>query len=102
MFLTNVDPLSKVIHIPSAECFVTKALDAMDPSQLALVLAIHTAAVVSMSKNQCMGVFGHSREHIIVSYVQATQAALVAAGIMKTHSLIVLQGFVIYLVRVSG
>lgn len=98
IFLANVNPLSKVIHVPSAECFVTKVLDALNPSQLALVLAIHTAAVVSMSKSQCMGIFGHSREHMVVSYIQATQAALAAAGIMKTHSLIVLQGFVIYLV----
>lgn len=101
MFLANVNPLSKVIHVPSVERFVAKDLDTLDRPQLALVLAIHSAAVVSMSKNQCMGMFGHSREHMIASYTQATQAALAAAGIMGKHSVVVLQGFVIYLVRPS-
>jgi hypothetical protein len=102
-FLQNVNPLSKVIHAPSVHEELVKAsrgIDSMKRSTVALLFAIHTTAVMSMTDAECRNTLNESRRAALARYLSATQHALVAAGFMRTINITVLQAFSIYLVSV--
>ncbi|KAK4059919.1 transcriptional regulator family: Fungal Specific TF [Trichoderma harzianum] len=82
-FVENVDPLSKVVHIPTLEKAFHEAaneVDTVSRSFEALMFAIYSAAVMSLSD------------------VESTKAALSRASFMSTASLVVLQALVIHII----
>ncbi|KJK66797.1 specific transcription factor domain protein [Aspergillus parasiticus SU-1] len=104
-FLENVNPLTKIIHVPTLQQRILNAsgnLNSM-PSELeALMFAIYCAAIRSLSDEEVLQGFGKSRTTLLGQYQQAAQSALVKAGLLKTSNMVILQAFVIFILSARG
>ncbi|ETS73839.1 hypothetical protein PFICI_14785 [Pestalotiopsis fici W106-1] len=100
-FLQNVNPLSKVIHAPTMQSYIIEAgrgPATLDRPTVALLFAIYTAAVMSMSDVECQNNFGKPQKTLLSSYLFATQQALQVAELMRTPSFMLLQAFTLYII----
>jgi hypothetical protein len=103
IFIDRIDPITKVVHIPTLRPAIEKAISNVEtvPRNFeALLFAIYAAAVMSLNGNECEQEFGESRKSLLSRYVSATKAALSRAKFMATTSLVVLQALVIHLLAV--
>lgn len=100
-FVENVDPLSKVVHIPTSEkAFheAAKNVDTISPGFEALMFAIYSAAVMSLSDVECEERLYEPRKSLRSRFTTATKAALSRANFMSTVSLVVFQALVIHVI----
>ncbi|OQV07052.1 Fungal Zn2-Cys6 binuclear cluster domain-containing protein [Cladophialophora immunda] len=100
IFLTNVNPLMKIVHQPTLQRTIEDAIQDTDhiPRGLeALMFAIYGAAVLSMRDGECQAIFGESRTILQSRYRLGIRRALTKARFMATSDIVVLQALVIYL-----
>ena len=103
VFTENVDPLTKVVHVPSLRPAIEKAANnptAVPRSFEALMWSIYSAAIMSLKDDDCRQQFSEPRKVLLSKYVYATEAALSRAKFMRTTSLVTLQAYVLYLFAV--
>ncbi|KAH8685058.1 fungal-specific transcription factor domain-containing protein [Ilyonectria robusta] len=105
LFLDRVNPLTKVIHVPSFQPYVAQATSG--PQQLpenitTLMLAIFLMAAVSLSDGECEGILGDSRELVINRFSSAVRRSLQRLGILQRIDLVVLQTLVLYMISLQG
>lgn len=98
IFVQNVDPLTKVVHVPSLQPRVERAV--ADVSDLprcleALLFAIYSTAIMSLKEDECKK-FGEPRKTLLSRYTLATKAALSRAKFMCTTNMAVLQALVLH------
>lgn len=101
IFVENVDPLTKLIHVPTLQPVIQKAtvnLKVIPRSLEALMFAIYSAAIMSLKDEQCRSDFGETRQDLLVRYISLTRTALLQAKFMETTSLLVLQALVLHLI----
>ncbi|TKW56242.1 putative transcriptional regulatory protein [Colletotrichum tanaceti] len=100
IFVEAVNPLLKIVHVPTLQ---QRVLDASwNPSGApkplaALLFAIYTLAVASTSAEDCLAVFGESRAALSTRYRDAAFRGLAEAEFLTTRDLEVLQAFVLFL-----
>lgn len=102
LFLDRVNPLTKVIHTPSVQPYVTEGESSIETVPLnyqALRFAIFTLASMSMSESESQQKLGCSRQDAIRDYTQGTEIALRKLNVMKNFDMVALQALVLYLVR---
>lgn len=103
IFIENVDPLTKIVHVPSLRPAIQKAasnIKTIPRSFEALMFAIYSAAVMSLNDDDCKQKLYEPRKTLLSRYISATKAALSRAKFMGTISLVVLQALVLYLLSV--
>jgi hypothetical protein len=103
IFMERIDPLTKVVHVPTLRPAIQKAAsntETIPRSFEALMLAIYAAAIMSLNDEECKQRFGEPRKTLLSRYIKATKGALVRAKFMGTTSLVVLQALVLYLLPV--
>lgn len=97
----NVDPICKILHIPSAAKTVEKASrhsERTSNTEECLLFAIYHFAAFSMANEECEKKFGKSRDVLMQRYHFATRKALVKASFLKTTEISVLQALVLFLI----
>lgn len=99
----NVEPLCKVLHIPTTAKMVETV--SRNPSTASradecLLFAIYHFAVFSMSDEDCVLAFGQSRMGLMNKYQQAFRQALVNASWLKTTEMPVIQAYVLFLISI--
>ncbi|KAI3336881.1 hypothetical protein HD806DRAFT_517885 [Xylariaceae sp. AK1471] len=99
IFVENVDPFIKVLHVPT----VTKAIreskgkfNSMSRGMEALMFAISLAAVTSLRENEVEENFGDDRQALLARLRLGTEQALSRAGVLNTTDLNIVQAFIIY------
>lgn len=100
IFIENVDPLTKVVHVPTLRPAISKAIadiERIPRSFEALMFAIYSAAVMSMKEEDCEQRLGEPREILLLQYISDTEAALARAKFMGTVNFVVLQALVLHL-----
>ena len=100
-FAENVNPLTRIIHVPSAQRLVLEVsqnIDSLSKGATALFFAIYFAAVTSLTDDDCVEQFGEPKSALQARYKYTTQKALLNANYLRSSDLMVLQAFVIYLV----
>ena len=105
VYIENVDPLTKVVHVPSLQSVIQKAttnIKSIPRSYEALLFAIYAAAVMSMNHDECERRLGESREVLLSRYISATEWALSRANFMGTMSIVVLQALVSHILTVRN
>lgn len=105
IFTENVDPLTKIVHVPSLQPAIQKAttdIEKVPRSLEALMFAIYAAAVISLKDKECERRLGESREKLLSRYISATKSALSRAKFMGTMSIVVLQAVVLHLFTVRN
>ena len=103
IFIENIDPLTKVVHVPTLRPAIQKAAsntETIPRSFEALMFAIYSASVMSLSDDECRQRLCEPRKTLLSRYISATKAALLRARFMGTTSLVVLQALVLHLLSV--
>ncbi|KAH8690216.1 C6 transcription factor domain-containing protein [Talaromyces proteolyticus] len=99
--IENVEPLCKILHIPSAAKLIQVASQQptlVSKSDECLMFAIYHFAVFSMTEEDCGQRLGQSRAILMQRYRFAAQQALVNASFLKTTEMPVLQALVLFLI----
>jgi hypothetical protein len=102
IYSNNVDPVLKIVHKPTFERNLAKAkfnLDGLSKGMEALMFAMYFAAVTSLKPEECRSVLQVEKSILHSRFRFAVEQALARAGFLDTRELIILQAFVIFLVR---
>ncbi|KAF6811318.1 C6 transcription factor [Colletotrichum plurivorum] len=100
VFVETVNPLLKIVHVPTLQ---QRILDASwNPSTApkplaATMFAIYTLAVTSMSSQECQTTLGESRDSLLTRYRAATYRALIEVDFLTTRDFEVLQALLLFL-----
>lgn len=103
VYKENVEPLVKMLHIPSmckVIVTVTSGLDNLSKGTEALFFAIYLAVVTSMNAIECMNLLSEDKDTALSKYRFATEQALAKAGFLNTQERTVLEAFVLFLICV--
>lgn len=103
IYLDRCNPLTKVIHVPTVQPYVLEATSNapnLPKNVEALLFAIYTLAVVSMTKEESEEVLGMPREKALARFSAGLRSCMIRLGFLKTHDLFTLQALVIYLVGI--
>ncbi|OTB02666.1 hypothetical protein M426DRAFT_61704, partial [Hypoxylon sp. CI-4A] len=103
VYQQNVDPLVKILHVPSMGKIIRELRSNMDdisPGMEALMFAIYYAAITSMEEQEVKVNFGADKGQLINKYRFATEQALAKANFLVTSELVVVQAFTLFLVLV--
>ncbi|KAK4154716.1 fungal-specific transcription factor domain-containing protein [Chaetomidium leptoderma] len=103
VYQENVDPILKVIHVPSMSKLI-KALrhnfDSLTPSTEALMFSIYYASITSLDEDEVKANFGTEKEVLIQKYRFAVEQALAKAEFITKPDFTVVQAFMLFLVLV--
>lgn len=106
-FQRNIDPMAKILHIPSLRKLVMSASANIDdiPSANyveALLFAMYYAAITSLTQEECLQNFHDGRNSLLARYRSGTESALSNADLLSTKEIGTLQALVIFLVSIFG
>ncbi|OJI99212.1 hypothetical protein ASPVEDRAFT_80830 [Aspergillus versicolor CBS 583.65] len=100
IYTENVEPICKVLHIPS----ITKMVESVSQSpetaskpDECLLFAIYYVAVFSITDEECTDQFRQTRSTLMQRYHLAARQALVNASFLKTTEMAVLQAYYLFL-----
>lgn len=103
IYISNVDPLIKIMHTPS---FITHIFTAKHDSSLlskpveAAIFSIYHSVIVSMTPKEVHECFMEERAELLSKYRFATEQALARANFLSTRNLMTLQAFAQFLVSI--
>ena len=103
IYKTNIDPVIKLLHIPSHERMISKAsldLDNVSKPLEVFMFAIYYAAVTSLSPDDCIVHLGLEKQAALRKYRFAVEQALSRTGFLGTQDFVVLQSMLLFLVCV--
>lgn len=104
LFVDRVNPLMKIVHVPSVQPYVMEAATNMESIPLnyqALLFSVFVMATISLSETEALQILGCSREDALRKYTTGTKTALTKFNFLKNYDMIVLQALLLYLVRGS-
>ena len=101
----NVDPMGKILHMPSLRKLVMSAaanIDAVPSGNYveALLFAMYYAAITSLTQEECVQNFHDGRNSLLARYRSGTESALSNADLLCTKEIGTLQALVIFLVSI--
>ncbi len=103
LFVSRVDPLTKVIHCPTFSKVLFASIDnlqRLEPATNALLFSIYHAAVTTCTPKEARQKFNESRNTLLHKYGRSVEATLADNyGMPEMHSL---QAIVLYLVRLTN
>ncbi|UPK95438.1 hypothetical protein LCI18_006373 [Fusarium solani-melongenae] len=100
IFVETVNPLTKIIHVPTLQQRIMDAswdLVHIPKPLVAILFAVYTNAVTSMSSDDCQASIGASRDTLLTRYRTATVQALMEAEFLTSREFEVLQALVLFL-----
>ncbi|KAI1205595.1 fungal-specific transcription factor domain-containing protein [Annulohypoxylon truncatum] len=103
VYQENVDPLVKILHVPSMSKIIRELRSNMNdisPGMEALMFVIYYASITSMGEEEVKINFGADKGQLINKYRFATEQALAKANFLVTSELVVVQAFTLFLVLV--
>ena len=104
-FLNNVDPIIKILHIPTAQATIYTAIN--NPGNAeddlnALLFAIYFAAATSLSTADASSLLGQDRSTTLTKFKQGLEYFLAGTNIFDSPSMRSLQAMTIYIVSRSN
>lgn len=102
VFVTKVDPMTKILHRPSFEKKLFEAktqIHDLDDSLTTLMYSIYYAAVRSTNPKEAQLRFGESRDVLTERFEAAMEKRLATAQMSSTPDFMTLQALVLYIVR---
>ncbi|KAL7629529.1 hypothetical protein AAE478_001050 [Parahypoxylon ruwenzoriense] len=105
VYLDNVNPLVKVVHAPSLQVSIIKAmsnLENISPTLEALMFSIYCMSLVSLTVEDCHAMFGLPKEDILTRYQCGCQQALLNCGFLRNNDRDCLTAFYLYIISVGS
>ncbi|RYP82896.1 hypothetical protein DL769_001505 [Monosporascus sp. CRB-8-3] len=103
VYVENVDPLVKVLHVPTMNQIIRDCRNSMNnlsPGLEALMFSIYLASITSMEEDEVKLNFGVEKATLVNRHRFATEQALAKANFLTTSELVVVQAFTLFLVLV--
>lgn len=102
-FMSNVEPMAKILHTPTLQNLVTNAIINIDDLPTgnyveALLFAMYYSAITTLTADQCLQNFQDERDTLLARYKAGFERALVNADFLNTTELGTLQALTIFLV----
>ncbi|KAL7625626.1 hypothetical protein AAE478_004846 [Parahypoxylon ruwenzoriense] len=104
-FLERVNPLTKVIHVPTVQPLLVEAAASranIPKNAEALLFSIYLMATVALTEEECLERFSCTKEEAYNRFSKGCRVALMRIGILKNYDLVVLQALVLYLFSLPG
>lgn len=101
IFLDRVNPLTKIIHVPTLQPYVAEATSGcltLPKNVEALLFSIWLMAAVAMSPDECQALLGYTRDSALQRFSSGVRMGLMRLNFLKSHDMTALQALVIYLV----
>ncbi|KAI1437371.1 fungal-specific transcription factor domain-containing protein [Xylaria sp. CBS 124048] len=105
LFVDRVNPLTKLVHIPSLQRYVVTAaanISGVPLAYQALLFSIYTMAVVSLSDAECVEFLGTAREAALNRFTKGTRLALTRANFLNDYNMTILQALALYMLSLEG
>lgn len=102
VFLDRVNPLTKIIHVPTVQPYLVQALADLNSIPLpyqALVNAIYGSSAMALSEEECIQTIGAPRELAMQKFLRGTHKALVRLDFLRNYDMTVLQSLLLVLVE---
>ncbi|KAF9870095.1 C6 transcription factor [Colletotrichum karsti] len=103
IYITNVNPLLKITHVPTVQGLIIEAtanLEKISKNVECLMFAIYLLAVTSLEDDEVAKMFNEPKPTVLSRFHTALQQALVNAGFMRTSDTMVLQAYMLFLIAV--
>lgn len=100
-YIQNVDPICKIIHIPTFQEVIDlakKNIDEISKNQLALLFSVYHFAITSMTKEIFERTFTQSRNYLLAKFRYLTEQALINVAFLRSSDLTTLQAYLQFLV----
>ncbi|KAF2731933.1 hypothetical protein EJ04DRAFT_441932 [Polyplosphaeria fusca] len=100
VYKENVDPLVKVLHVPSIE---PQFLDAVTHAEKipkgleCLMFAVYYGAVTSIMPQECRERWGEDRNELLEKYRFGLEQALARANFLYCDEMVILQAYIVFL-----
>jgi len=103
IYIDRVDPLVKILHLPTFWPMVVNSLQ--NPQEIpksleALIFAFYYTTTSAFSDDECQTIMGERQTTISTRYKYAARQALINAEFLGTTNLMTLQAFVMFFVSV--
>jgi hypothetical protein len=98
----RIDPILKVIHIPSLRKLLLARQQSCDSAQQAIVSAVQFSAASTLDDAECLEQSGEQKSSLCHTLRRQTEALLAATDLYTAPTLPSLQAFIVYLVIVSS
>jgi hypothetical protein len=101
IYVDRVDPLIKLLHLPTFWTTLTDALhhpQRISKSLQAQIFAFYLATISSLEEDECQNLFGGPKSIIFARYKRAARQALINAGFLHTSSPMTLRAYSIFIV----
>ncbi|KAI1323390.1 fungal-specific transcription factor domain-containing protein [Xylariaceae sp. FL0255] len=103
IFRENVDPLVKILHVPTMNKLISELrtnMNSITPGHEALMFTVYFAAIISMEAEDVLTNFGAEKTELVARYRFASEQALAKAGFLNTSELVVVQALMLFIVVV--
>ena len=104
IFLSNVNPLTHLIHAPTMQQSISDAcegaMQGLSRGMEAFMFSMYLAAVNSLTEVECSKTLGESRDALIMKYWFGVRQSLINSLWLRSSELMVLQAFVLFLLSV--
>lgn len=101
IFLDRISPVTKLVHIPSVQCYLPQAImepPCLPPDMEALFFSVYGSAVNSMREEECAALLGESKKDLLSRFTSAIQTALHRSRFLEAPNLLLLQALTLHLV----
>ncbi|KAJ9636263.1 hypothetical protein H2201_006242 [Coniosporium apollinis] len=98
IYKENIDPIVKILHIPSIEPKILDASNHMSAGFEALLFSIYYGVVTTLNHEECLIQLGEEKDLLIKRYRFAFEQSLARAHFLTTNDITVLSAFVIFLI----
>ncbi|KAH7309934.1 putative C6 transcription factor [Rhexocercosporidium sp. MPI-PUGE-AT-0058] len=105
IYVDRVDPLMKILHLPTFWSSLTNALqhpEDISKSLEALISAFYLATITSLEEDECRGLLGEEKSAIFARHERVARRALRTAGFLHTSSPVTLRAYVMFLMGVRS
>ncbi|KAK4239317.1 fungal-specific transcription factor domain-containing protein [Achaetomium macrosporum] len=103
VYQENVDPILKVIHVPSMSKIIKEIrhnFDSLTPSMEALMFSVYYASITSLDEEEVTLNFGTEKSLLLQKYRFALEQALAKAEFLVKPDFTVVQAFLLFLILV--
>ncbi|KAF1354080.1 hypothetical protein EJ07DRAFT_158705 [Lizonia empirigonia] len=104
-YLDNINPLIKLFHAPTVQQLISEAngnLDNVPRNVEALLFAIYSISVESLSDGECVAITGEPKDTARQRFRSGAQHALINASFLKTSDLMVLQALTLFILSLQN
>ncbi|KAH7034549.1 fungal-specific transcription factor domain-containing protein [Microdochium trichocladiopsis] len=103
VYVDNVDPLVKILHVPTMSKTIRALrhnMSDLSPAMEALLFSIYYSAITSMEPAEVVSTLGVEKDGLINQYRFACEQALAKANFLTSTDIVVAQAFALFLVLV--